>query len=48
MEAHSASLLLALDLVGWQELDSPRKDTQGLVSNFHKLNYDSGSWSGVN
>ena len=42
MEAHSASSQLAVALLGGQGLDSPRKDTQALVANFHKLNDESG------
>ena len=43
MEAHSASSQLAGALLGGQGLGSPRKVTQALVANFHKLNDESGS-----
>ena len=43
MEAHSASSQLAVALLGGQGLDSPRKDTQALVANFHKPNDEGGS-----
>jgi len=43
MESHRSSLLHALALLGGQGLDSPTKDTQVLVANFHKLNYESNS-----